>query len=173
MLDESPDIRSDGHRQPVAGCATGPAHGFPIDRDSALRHPGQCRDPGDETALEWRRVEGGEDVAGVTVRPCDGAPSRNGRNRRRRSRFLSPKRAISTKASAPASRASSASKSTSSSGYVISPALGWIGQVTETIEKNNRLEKHLMVRRRVVHGHSPPSASSGPSWIQRFTGLCI
>jgi hypothetical protein len=47
---------------------SGSAHGLPINRDHALRHSDQRRDPGNETALELLRVEGGEDIAEVVMR---------------------------------------------------------------------------------------------------------
>src|SRR5208337_49296 len=62
-------------------------------------------------------------------------PSRNGRNRRSRSIFFSPKRAMSTKVSAPANTASRHNKSTSSSGYITLPRWRGSGKSLKCLRK--------------------------------------
>jgi hypothetical protein len=59
------------------------------------RRLGQRRGPGDEAALESLRVERGENIAQMIMR---GRAVAIGRNRRRRSSFFSPKRAMSVHA---------------------------------------------------------------------------
>ena len=97
----------------------GSAHaGLAVDGHHLLGNPGQGRHPGDEAALERLGVEGGEDVAQMIMGRRAAA---KGRNRRSRSSFFSPKRAMSVNVSAPASTAKRHRSSTSASGYITFP----------------------------------------------------
>ena len=93
-------------------------HHGALDGHHPFGNPDQGRHPGDETALERLRVQGGENVAQVIVRR---RALRKGRNRRRTSSFFSPNRAMSVTVSAPASTARRHSSNTSGSGYITFP----------------------------------------------------
>ena len=124
------------------GLATRAAHGLPIDRDHALRHAGQRRDPGDETALELLRVEGGEDVAEMIMRRAcrRGTAGSGGEDRassRQSGRF---RRRIWLR---PAPRA--APEEDLIKRIRDLAALAWVRQIVEMIEKYNCLEESLVV----------------------------
>ena len=134
--------------------------GFPIDGHHALRHTGQRRHPGHETALELVRVERGEDVAQVVVgrrsigeRPepaekvellfaeagniDEGIGTRQHREERQKQDLVQRIHDLA--------------------------ALARIGHFLEMIEKNYRLEERFAVRCRTAHDHPSLSESRGSS----------
>jgi hypothetical protein len=91
-----------------------------------------------------------------TGSPCEGVPSTNGRNRRKRLSFLAPKRVISTTVSAPANTASRDKSNTSSSGYItLLAALTPVRQIFKIPKKYNSLANRTLSRRKRFHDIRP------------------
>jgi hypothetical protein len=110
-------------------------------------------------------------VAKISPRwSCEGVPSRNGRNRRRRSSFFWPNQAMSTNVSAPASIASRHNSRFSSSGYSTFQAWRGSGKSLKWFRKTAAFAECFEFRCGLRHRNPPPIESEDHN---RFSTLCF